>query len=298
MDIEKILRNSRMVELNSKENYEKVDSILNGQYAYEALARVLNIEEDIIKVWGSWYNINDEWYYYKRPQYKENNSGKIIYFFNELIGEQIAKYLKIDTVHYEIAHNKVSQNKKEVNQDYGLISKNFRTNDKKYIFCTDLCGKKKIKNMRNLHSLKVRNKFKNKENYKEFKNKILAMTIMDFYRNELDRRSCNFVISKDQDGMIDLCPLFDYELSFDKVANKYTNAFLAMDFSKFKERMYIRKSKVMQETLKKLMNMNIKDLVNKIETYYKLKVPKEIVNTYLYNDTVMKSKIKEYKLIK
>lgn len=260
----------------------------------DILSKLINMPISILKLWDSWYNVDGKWYYFKVID-------SIYLLFNELIGEQLAKYFSIDTVHYELAFCKSKNNLYHFFSDkysYGIVSENFREKDKKYLSSIDLHIPCDSKNLSNLESKRVKKIFIDKDNYDLVIKKIIEMTILDFYMNQSDRRACNFCFSKDKNNFIDLCKLYDYENSFKYCMNEYENAILRLDLKSQNTLKYIRNNNVMQEQLYKLMDINIEKIINYIIDYYNITIPNDLKGIYIDNDERMKVMVKEYKLIK
>lgn len=282
--IEELIRKKNcLIELNPKQERNM-----------EVLSKYVNVPVPILEVWHSWYNVDGNWYYFKPYE-------SIYFLFNELIGEQLARYFCVDTVHYELAFCKKKNNPYLRSFDkysYGVLSKNFRQKNKRYLSSIDLHIPGDSKHISNLKSKKVKRLFSDEENYNMVIEKIIKMTILDFYMNQWDRRACNFCFSKDKNNFIDLCKLYDYENSFSYVSNIYENSILQFNLNNQGTLNYIKNNEVMQQQLYRLLDLNIIEIMDEIIDYYNIIMPKDVKDIYLDNDKRMKTMVKEYKLIK
>lgn len=284
--IKELIKNeNRVIRIEDEEDsYKNIDK----------LSSLVNVNQETLMNWHSWYNIDGIWYYFKP-------SMQIRFLFNELMGEQLAKYFGIDTVHYELAYRNKVYNPHIKASDgyyYGIISKNFREKDKEYLSSIDLNMPEDKDNIDSLKSRRLKKIFSTKTNYEIIINKLLKMIILDFYMEQTDRRSCNFCFSKDKSGFIDLCPLYDYESSFEDLDFVYRNALLWFNVESKRTLKYVHNSEIMQGQLYKLMDIDINSIIKYIKEYYELIMPEDIEKGYLDHDKKIKEKVMKYKMIR
>lgn len=275
-------------------NEKRITIIDQDELDINLLSPIVNVDLETLKLWHSWYYIDGVWQYFKQSMHLKG-------FFNELMGEQIAKYFNIDTVHYELAYlNKIYDPniKPHDGYNYGVISKNFREYDKKYFTSKELGIPQGVTGINNLTNKRIRKLFFNEEDYYVTIEKIIKMVILDFYMKQGDRRNCNFNFSIDKQKHIDFCPLYDYEHSFLQYEEMYENAILYFNMDDKKIRNYVRGNFTMQKQLYELMDIDIKSIINFVKEYYELEKPQDIENMYIKNDEKMKEKVKTYKLLK
>lgn len=85
-----------------------------------ALSKAINISLSDLILKNNWYVYNGEYYYFK----KISIAMRVV---NELLGEYLSKYMELPTVEYGLVL--------DFNKIVGLLSKNFRSRQKKV-----LCG--------------------------------------------------------------------------------------------------------------------------------------------------------------
>ena len=154
----------------------------NGDEKWIKEIGIDNIEESRL---NNWAKINDKYYYVK------SNYGK----YHEIIGEIIAKSLKLDTAHYEIC---------KMNDKYFYLSPNFKDKNKIYKRVYELFnGKNIIDQIDDLELVK----------------QILKMTALDIFMMQVDRTAFNYLFEIDE--KIKLAPLYDYSCCYFANSNTY-----------------------------------------------------------------------------
>lgn len=251
----------------------------------KVLARKLKIDAEIIKVWNNWFYINNNWYYYKNFFHYEK---AIENFINELIGEFLSSYLKLNTVKYNIGCTVNSENQIE----YGLLSENFRDKKRKYIIPTDLYLDSDCMTLNNLENLKKY--FKSEHTYNMFLLQLLKMTAIDIYMNQKDRKKNNILFEKQKDGF-SLAPLYDYEKSFitteSSINNlQYSCCIFGVDISNSKE---LNKYPKLKEFLELIINLDIEEILDYICNKYNIKIPETERKKYENNSNKRKKLIKK-----
>lgn len=229
------------------------------------IAKILNINYQIVKTWNNWFYINNKWYYYKNFLQYQNSDE---HFLNELIGEFLATFLGLNTINYQIGCTLNCEKEME----YGLLSENFRQKRKKYIVPTDLYLEVNCTQLNNLINLK--HYCKSNEMYKKLLLQLLKMITLDIYMNQQDRTKNNFLFEKEKNGII-LAPLYDYEKSLTITSSttdspQYSSCIFGIDMSNYNE---LVKYPELQNLLQIITTLDINDILDIISNKYKIKIP-------------------------
>ena len=184
------------------------------------------------------------------------------YLINELICQEVAKYLKVQTVDSIPATYDT--------KNIVLLSKLFTNKNQKIGYITNF----NVRFSSDIENLKTLDRYSfNEKDYvvlnKESKEKLIIalkkMIICDFITLQTDRHENNFLFSFN-DKNAKLLPLYDYELSFFTKFHENDNYF-QFDLDKESVLSYIREDKTFQQLLKRIMNLNIgmidKNLIKK-----------------------------------
>ena len=274
-----ITKDTNLIELDDQKHDKKL------------LVKELSIDKKTLESWNNWYNVDGKWYYFKSSMHP-------YCFFNELVGVELAKYFNLDTVDYKIAYNKLNINRNNPFYNdyplfnYGLISENFREKDKEYLNSGDL----RWLNFKNL-SILDRLRCDTKENYDELIRNIIKLTVLDFYMQQEDRCNRNILFSKDKENYIRLAKVFDFEDAFAKLTLEYRSALLLLDLENKDSLETIRTNYDFQEQFYNLMDINMKDVIERIHDKYKLQIVRDFIDLYYKHDNMMKKLIKEYQII-
>ena len=249
------------------------------------LARNLNIDYSIIKLWNNWVQINGIWYYYKNF-YNYKNSIKN--FLNELIGEFLAFYLNLDTVTYHIGST--INEKGEI--EYGLLSENFRDKKEKYIIPTDLGLDLNCVSLDNI--LELKKICKSNENYIQLTEQIFKMIAIDIYMNQSNRSKNNFLFQKKRKQLY-LSPLYDYEKAFivsnERIDNlKYKACIFGVNIEDKSE---INQYPEIKYLLDLLLSLDINQIFDEISENHKLYIPVSEREEYKENVEKRKTLIKK-----
>ena len=184
----------------------------------------------------NWANIDGKFYYIKE-----------VVNYNEIIGELIAKSLKLDTAHYEIGKYK-RKNK--------YMTENFKEEGKEYlkIYQTELNNRKDILDIVN----------------NDLRNDLLKMYALDIFMMQTDRCNVNLMFVKENDKLR-LAPLYDY-----------SNAYFNLSTGYLGYRNCIRNVYMIKESIDKFMNEypHIEDYMNIILNTDYLKLLKEELLKY------------------
>lgn len=288
-----ISKDTKLIELEEQNHNPKI------------LKDILNIDEKTLSLWNRWYNLDGKWYYYKTgiPSYS---------FFNELLGVELAKNFDLDTIEYQIACQKLNINRNHPfyadfpTYGYGLISENFREKDKEYLNPTDLgYSFFKDSNIKNLNGKTILKDLSiieflrcdTEENYNELIRNIIKLSVLDFYMQQEDRCDRNILFSKNKENYIRLAKVFDFELSFAKLSLDYSNSLLLLNLENKKTLDIIRTNLDFQEQFYNLMNINMQDVIDRINDKYKLKMTRDFLSIYFDHDKRVKKIMKEYQII-
>ena len=203
------------------------------------IAKILNINYQIVKTWNNWFYINNKWYYYKNFLQYQNSDE---HFLNELIGEFLATFLGLNTINYQIG-------------------------------CTlNLYLEANCTQLNNLINLK--HYCKSNEMYKKLLLQLLKMIALDIYMNQQDRTKNNFLFEKEKNGII-LAPLYDYEKSLTITSSttdspQYSSCIFGIDMSNYNE---LVKYPELQNLLQIITTLDINDILDIISNKYKIKIP-------------------------
>ena len=235
----------------------------------------------------NWYKIEGEWYLFKKDKGKLFSGSSI----NELLGEIITKYFKLEPAHYEIA--------KLENNDLGLVTKRFNKMNETYEFPYYSFYKN---NTKDLAIFKYLEELANKDKrYKHLSKDIKKLFIRDFFTSEKDRINSSNIMIKKNDNHFSLAPIYDNEDSFIRGQldiYKYSNVFGELDITKKSTKKLLLNDDYFQYLLDKLMSFNMKYALNKTENIYNIIIPNENKDNYINHTKEIKQLVKVNKLIK
>jgi len=232
----------------------------------------LALNETRLRLWNQWTKIDNTYYYFKQINY-------IYTFLEELIGEQISKYFDLNTVHYEIGAKKENKTIK-----YGLLSKNFRLQQKTYLESVDL-------HLNRYHGFEL---FDHLEEYNEegqynlLISDLKKMMIRDFYTHQIDRLNGNNFFFQIDGDKLRLSPLHDYESSFEEFSLQYHNLFASFDLENPKIVEYFHQDKEFNNLFKKIYLLDMKKILENIEKIYQIEISKYHQNYFLDYDEQVK----------
>lgn len=233
----------------------------------------------------NWLKIDGNWFFVKKPCDNLN-------FFNELLGQEISNYFKLETVNYKIAKNFESCYFATC-----LLSENFFEHNYDYLTFEDLqidtIGKTLAERLNLIKQ--VCQKYKD-ENYLLLKD-IIKMSIRDLYSNMHDRHNRNFFFKKNEDG-IRLAPLFDYEHSFITPPTLYQNPLLKLDIYDKETGELIKNDDTFQESINKLMAINIEELLENTQEKNDIIISDGLKNIFINHDRNAKNIVKSFYLRK
>ena len=246
-------------------NDTKIINLSGCKISMNSSHRKTAVRKDVIECWDSWYLYDGDPYFFK-DFVTHGDNRSVTRFLNELIGEELANTLKIDSIHYELAKE---------DDKYGLASRSFYRDDSKYFFMRSLYIPLNCCNMRNLERL--RDYCKNEENHNELVDEILKFVAIDIYMNQKDRTYSNFQFRKDKTGF-HLAPIYDFEESvMNPRETVYESALLRIDTeSKTAYKAYPD----LKGHIETLFNKPIDKTMEKIEDERKIIIPEEYKDKY------------------
>ncbi len=231
-----------------------------------------------------WHKIDDVWYFYK-------SDGYDVHFVNELLGEVISEFFRLDTIHYKIAKLCV----KDMKDEYGLISKNFCDINYTYkrVWDYGFAPRRDLSILENIKSI-----CQSKEEYLLLLDDLKKFFIRDFYTAQLDRSGNNFLFKITPEG-IRLAPLYDYENSFESINPQvYRNQIAEINIANKETQSLLKNDIKFQELFHLIMQANMLSFISKVEDRHKILVPPDGKEYYKKHDKEIKRLILENKLIK
>lgn len=207
------------------------------------------------------YYKNGIWYYAK----KDLDYKKYPYTIpEELMGTYLSNELNLKTIKYEIAR---------INEEYVIVSKNFKNKKNTYYTFNDLVD---IDINDNIDILKI---FTSKENYEVLLDQILKLLALDTYMLQQDRCNVNLqFVQNNQTKEILLAPIYDYANTLIAPIDAYLTKNILKKITKQNIIELIKKYPKYQEYLNILLDKNMKQIWEKICIDYKLNM-----NCYTYD---------------
>lgn len=158
-------------------------------------AHNINIDYRIMKCYNNWYLYQKQYYYFKEIS---NFPYDNIFTLNHLLGEQIANYFQIPTVHFVPA---------KVGNEEGIASLNFRNPNCLY-------QPYNLLEMSFFDTLKFyQENFASDNHEPHIISPLLRLIAFHIYTDLADLSDDNLLLSKNADGL-SLAPIFDYDLLF------------------------------------------------------------------------------------
>ncbi|MCI9433717.1 MAG: hypothetical protein HFI86_00380 [Bacilli bacterium] len=234
---------------------------------------------------NNWIKIDGKWFFIKK-------TNKYLKFFNELLGQEISNYFKLETVNYKIA-------KKFENYYFAncLLSENFFDNNYNYLIFEDLRINTINKTLNErLNLIKEICQKYNDKNYLLLED-IIKMSIRDLYSNMCDRHNLNFFFKTNDNG-IRLAPLFDYEHSFMTPPNLYTNPLLRLAIYEKDTCELVKQNDTFQESIYRLMDINIEKLLEITQDKNGISISDGLKNIFINHDRNAKNTVKSFYLRK
>lgn len=269
-----ILRLDYKTEINPsiilKEESKVIDFAHATKLPYEIITKKLNIPSTDQSRYDNWYSIMHESYYFKNRTYLQN-------ILNELLGVLLSKHMGFDSIEYELATLNGSI--------IGLLSKNFRKDNTKYLYATEL---KKRDHKIIAYYLTAKENILNLEYKRELYNYIMRL----YYAASFDL-TIN-VLCERRGFMPHLSTLFDYEKSLmDTKEDAIYDPFIDLYISGKTIKTILDNNPSMEKSINKVLGFNMKDALEKIEEQYNISIPDEVKNKYLEYDSSRKEFMEE-----
>ncbi len=225
---------------------------------------------------------------------------QIIYIVNELIGELISQYFKLDTV-------KSTMYKDENESYYWLLSKVFTNEKERYSYLdwlfpdlinSSTIGLDNLNNLSRIYSLSHRKIYDvSKSDLEKLSLSLRKLIVRDFITNQTDRHSANFMFSIYR-SHVKLMPVYDYEHSFKKAEMLKYLGYFDFDLNKEKVIKFVQNDDIFQELLEVAMCLDMKKIIKQLEEEYPILL--NILEKYDYSSIIRKkqNEIKRYKLLR
>ncbi|MCX4364146.1 MAG: hypothetical protein OSJ70_00035 [Bacilli bacterium] len=222
---------------------------------------------------GDWYEDDQkEQYHLKRRQF-------VVIILNEILGVYLSWHMGLDTIEYSLAYDR--------DNIIGLFSKNFRKENIDYVYYHNLPEKEKrfIE-----QAILLRAK---KEHAKEYKQQYTDYIMRNFYANQGDR--VLNVLCYQENGLMHLGPLFDYELSFMHSEDEFIVDSFIMNYPV--DGKLINKLKKHDQcfdiSIEKILAFNMKDTLERIKGDFGIRIPDEVEKHYISYDEDRKKLMKQ-----
>ncbi len=231
-----------------------------------------------------WHKIDNKWYFFKDGSYD-------FYFLNELLGVEVSKYFGLETIKYQIAKRKIAEKEPQL----GLLSENFCDKTLTYKKASEYG----IKHQYGLGILyDIRKLCNSEDEYIVLTNDIKTFFIRDFATSQLDRTNMNFLFKETPHG-IRLAPLYDYEHSYEALdPQNYANFLGRMRITDPSIQYQIRSDQKFQELLNHLIELDIEQLLSKIQEQHQINIPHDYEQHYKNHTAEIKQYVKTNKLLK
>lgn len=198
---------------------------------------------------------------------------------NELIGEQLAKYIGVRTVNFDLFEN-------IGNNVINIASKSFINPNSTYI------EYKESLNADNPRNNTLRQMCIDDENYQNLMNNIFKMFAIDIYMGQKDRCYVNYKFEKYDTGYLDLAPLYDYTEAIWDSDIAYT-CDLYDFYSKKSYANFFNTYPNSLEMIKKIKEVNLSEILRNIELCKGIKFPQEIIDVYLKREEISQKKLEK-----
>lgn len=231
-------------------------------YSKDDMASMLQIDPLTFKFYCDWYLIDDKFYYFKSD-----------YMFNEIFLSELAHELGIKCVDFKLADN---------GKFTGIISESFRRDGFNYYDYLELEREFFCHDSRSILDFKylAEDAF-GEEEAKTLIDEIYRLIAFDVFTGQFDRVPSNVTFELDSKGNIELAPLCDNGAAFNTTRfNTYRSCFgdLAFPVDKYIDSCQLETLKLVRDNLafynefEKLVNINVKDVLERTLEKYKLKM--------------------------
>lgn len=253
-----------------------------------ALSKAINISLPDLILKNNWYMYNGDYYYFK----KMSIGMRVV---NELLGEYLSKYMELPTIEYELAL--------DFNKIVGLLSKNFRSRQKKYYAAYEVKRRDLSLFSTAIESHKIT----------DLRKTLDRLIMKDFYSCLADRGN-NTLISMNFLKKISLEESFDYELSFvderesaelnlNSEKPKYDTYYNPLFVSKNPDSRYteitydtlrgmLEYDEYLNEVFERIMDFDIKRALLNLEDAHGFKIADEMKEYYFDFDRLRKNELR------
>lgn len=225
-------------------------------------------------------------------------------YYNEILGSLLAPKFDLKTIKYKLMCIKLKDE-----EIFGLVSPSLFLPNKRYVMADSIIGNKKIPmGLENMDT--IEKFFKDDKELEHFILELLKMAVLDFYMNQIDRVKENFYIIKNPHSL-SLAPLFDYSESFNSIYEEfqvdytfnyprnrfsssyiYGNAIMKIEFPSEELYELFRKYPTFKEYFKRILNVDMNELLNTIKHKYDITAPKSLREHYIEYDKEKKEFVK------
>ena len=231
-------------------------------YSKDDMASMLQIDPLTFKFYCDWYLIDNKLYYFKSD-----------YMFNEIFLSELAHELGIKCVDFKLSDN---------GKFTGIISESFRRDGFNYYDYMELEREFFLHDSRSIVDFKyLASDAFGEDESKKLLDEIYKLIAFDVFTGQFDRVPSNVTFELDSKGNIELAPLCDNGAAFNTTRfNTYRSCFgdLAFPVDKYIDSCQLETLKLVRDNLafynefEKLVNINVKDVLERTLEKYKLKM--------------------------
>lgn len=248
----------------------KIKALLNSQNAEE-----INIPFKTMKDYDNWYFYREKYCYFKTMNFGVQG---FIYLLNHLVGERIARYFQVPSVHFFLA--------KAGQDDFGLASYNFRKQGCKYISYPDYWNLSFQESLRFYEEKFV-------DNPKELHpiSPLLRLVAHHIYTDLDELIPSNLFLEQNDRGWT-ITPVSDYdELSFPEskiTSYAYSSSIFDLEIPSKEFEYLLENYPEAREYFKKFLSLNIESILKEIQKEFHLENCDTYLGRYKRNDEIKK----------
>lgn len=231
---------------------------------FDALSSKVKTSSNIVFLYRNWYIIDGKMYYFKGD-----------YIFNELFFSELSKAMGVKCVDFSLAKD---------NDNFGIISKSFKSQNKRYYTFHEFCKKIGIDSSTNCLSSfpkSVMSKYPSNM-VNSLMDDIYKLESFDFFTGQYDRWNNNVYLEENKRNLR-LSPLFDNGCAFS--TNEYVldscfdRLFFPFDNNIDPAELYtlylIKNNKIFYDTLSYSLDIDISDVIKRTILKYRIDIMKE-----------------------
>jgi len=198
---------------------------------------------------------------------------------NELIGEELSKYMRLRTVNFDL-FEKINTG------EIFIASKSFINTNSTYITYRESLS------INDSNNNSLRSTCIDENNYQQLLNNIFKMFAIDIYMGQKDRCYVNYQFEKYDTGYLDLAPIYDFTESAWDQDIAYTCDLYDFYFkSSYDEFFSIYPESL--EMIKKIKDVDLKKIIEKMEINKGIKLTEEIIDVYLKREEITQKKLEK-----